>query len=91
MPEQIRFSDILLCFFMENKFNEPTVDYSSTDELRTVLPMPFDIGNIAFSICHFYDLELLLFSANFEQHLGFTPLDDEEGRAYFFANNWFSN
>ncbi len=85
MSEQNSIEAIFYQFLMEYKFDEKDLDYSLVDKHITALQALSNIGNSGFSLFDICKRQVLFYSSNFGQLLGYAPSDYEKAGQEFFA------
>jgi len=86
MPEQNSVEEIFFKFLMEYKFDEKDLDYSLVQKHITALQTLSSIGNSGFSLFDISKREVLFYSSNFGQLLGYVQSDYEKTGQQFFVS-----
>lgn len=72
-------------FLMEFRFDEENLDYSVVDKHITAIQTLTNIGNSGYNIFDICKRQILFYSSNFGQLLGYTPSDYGDNGQQFFA------
>lgn len=86
MQEQNSVKDIFFKFLMEYKYDEKDLDYTLVDKHISVLQTLSGIGNSGFSLFDIHTRQVLFYSSNFGQLLGYARSDYEESGQQFFID-----
>ncbi len=86
MEEQNIVKDIFFKFLMEYKYDEKDLDYTLVDKHISVLQTLASIGNSGFSLFDIHKRQVLFYSSNFGQLLGYTRSDYEHIGQQFFID-----
>ena len=86
MKEQNSVLDIFFKFLMEYKYDEKDLDYSLVDKHVSVLKTLSSIGNSGFSLFDIHKRQVLFYSSNFGQLLGYARSDYEKTGQHFFID-----
>ena len=78
--------DIFFKFLMEYKYDEKDLDYTLVEKHISVLQTLSSIGNSGFSLFDIHRRQVLFYSSNFGQLLGYARSDYEESRQQFFID-----
>lgn len=78
--------EIFYQFLMEFKFDEQNLDYAIVDKHINALKTLAYIGNSGFHIFDICKRQVLFYSSNFGQLLGYNPSDYGENGQQFFSN-----
>ena len=89
MKEQNSVLDIFFKFLMEYKYDEKDLDYTLVDKHVSVLKTLSSIGNSGFSLFDIHKRQVLFYSSNFGQLLGYARSDYEKTGQHFFIDRIF--
>lgn len=84
--EQNSVKDIFFKFLMEYKYDEKDLDYTLAEKHISVLQTLSGIGNSGFSLFDIHKRQVLFYSSNFGQLLGYARSDYEETGQQFFID-----
>jgi DNA-binding CsgD family transcriptional regulator len=86
MKEQNIVKDIFFKFLMEYRYDERDLDYSLVDKHINVLKTLSSIGNSGFNLFDIHKRQVLFYSSNFGQLLGYARADYEQSGQQFFID-----
>lgn len=85
MTTQNSIEEIFYQFLMEFRFDEDSLDYSVVQKHITAIQTLTNIGNSGYNIFDICKRQILFYSSNFGQLLGYTPSDYGDSGQQFFA------
>ncbi len=85
MDSQSSIEEIFYKFLMEYTFDEKTLDYSVVQKHIAVIQTLNNLGNSGYNIFDICKRQILFYSSNFGQLLGYTPSDYGENGQHFFS------
>jgi len=84
MAKQNDIEEIFFKFLMSYKFEEANLDYDKLERHKTALQTLADIGNSGVSLFDLNKRQIVFYSSNFGQQLGYSKSDYEKlGQAFF--------
>ena len=86
MKEQDSVKDIFFKFLMEYRYDEKDLDYTLVDKHIRVLQTLASIGNSGFSLFDIHKRQVLFYSSNFGQLLGYARSDYEHIGQQFYID-----
>lgn len=84
MKEQYSNEELFFKFLLQYKFNEKDLDYAALDKHRDVLQTLSAIGKSGINVFDLNKRQVVFYSSNFGELLGYSPADYKETGQLFF-------